>query len=86
MKRLNEYATAAGLSLYEETPKAVWAALAISALANSCELDGAIQDGDEQALAVAVCAEWATLHRAGIVPQPPPNPERIIFGAKVTTP
>lgn len=60
-KLSNEYAALLG-KLYTETPKAVFAALAISALTRG-ELDKAEQ---------AILAEWLTLHENGIVPQAPP--------------
>lgn len=59
----NEYALAVGGALFEEIPKAVWAAIAVSAL--TCGGDQL----DEAARLVA--AEWQALHHAGIVPQTP---------------
>jgi hypothetical protein len=59
----NAYALSVGGALYEEIPKAVWAAIAVSAL--TCGGDQI----DEAAKRVA--AEWWALYDAGIVPQPP---------------
>jgi hypothetical protein len=60
----NEYARAFG-DLYERTPKAVFAAIAFSAL--TCGGDN--WDGGQAAL----LKEWRTLHANGIVPQAPPG-------------
>ena len=59
---MNEYAALIGLDLYERTPKAVLAAIAVSYTINS--------EGDAREY---VLSEWATLHHAGIVPQAPPK-------------
>jgi hypothetical protein len=48
--------------LYEETPKAVFAALAVSALTR----------GDLSKAKQAILAEWLVLYENGIVPQKPP--------------
>lgn len=67
----NDYALAAGGALFEEIPKAVWAAIAISAL--TC-------GGDQiEEAAQRVAAEWETLHKAGIVPQAPGRFARLIL-------
>ena len=59
----NEYALAVGGELYEQIPKAVWAAIAVSAL--TC-------GGDQlEDAAPRVAREWDALHAAGIVPQRP---------------
>lgn len=72
MKRLNEYATAAGLEVYELIPKAVWAAIAVSSLTRAHdELDDALSTGDTTAIADAIRDEWQVLHQNGIVPQRP---------------
>jgi hypothetical protein len=76
IKLLNEYALAVNLSergphadLYAETPKAVWAAIAVSEATNG---------GDRICEArELVLREWWALYRAGIVPQEPPLPEPI---------
>lgn len=62
-KLSNEYALAVGGELYEEIPKAVWAAIAVSALTYG---------GDQlEDAAPRVAREWKALHDAGIVPQRP---------------
>lgn len=62
MKTHNEYAATLG-PLYDQIPKAVFAAIAVSALTTG---------GDHIEHAVAVILyEWGALHRAGIVPQKP---------------
>jgi hypothetical protein len=59
----NDYALAVGRDLYASIPKAVWAAIAVSALT---------QGGDRLDEAAALVArEWAILHSNGIVPQAP---------------
>jgi hypothetical protein len=60
-KLTNEYVEVLG-DLYDKTPKAVLAAIAVSALTNG---------GDELDEAQArLLAEWGALHANGIVPQP----------------
>jgi len=64
-KTLNDYATAGGFDLLQDTPKAVWAAIAVSL---------ATQGGDRLTEARAlILAEWEVLHANGIVPQKPPT-------------
>jgi len=64
MKAMNEYARACGQ--YEETPKAVFAALAYS-------LAVRLTGEEDYAGAVAILREeWQTLHEQGIIPQRPP--------------
>lgn len=63
-KKGNEYMLLAGRDLYERIPKAVWAAIAISAL--TCGGD-AWEEARERVL-----AEWQALAANGIVPQQPP--------------
>ena len=54
--------------LYEDTPKAVWAAIAISAL--TC-------GGDHMSIArQRIVTEWDILHTTGIVPQAVPSKHR----------
>jgi hypothetical protein len=72
-KLLNGYATALDRKLYEETPKAVFAALAVSALT----LGGDYIDEANQ----RVMDEWWTLHDNGIVPQKPPFPRSVAQAA-----
>lgn len=74
MKKLNEYVNALPPGLFAETPKSVFAAIAFS-------LAMRLNEDDKDAAVIAMCAEWATLHAAGIVPQKAPNAERIIFGS-----
>lgn len=62
-KITNDYAMAAGRDIYESIPKAVWAAIAVSAL--TCGGDHLDEAADR------VLAEWTILHSNGIVPQPP---------------
>ena len=65
----NSYVEQLG-KLYEETPKAVFAAIAISALTGGGDrLDEAV---------VAICTEWNILHQNGIVPQKAPSAKRIL--------
>jgi hypothetical protein len=66
MKKLNNYAQAIPREMYERIPKAVWAAIATSALTHG---------GDEMEHAeFRVAYEWWSLHNAGIVPQKPYMP------------
>lgn len=63
MKVTNEYAREIR-DVYDDMPKAVLAAIAVSALTVG---------GDRlDAATVRVVTEWDTLHAAGIVPQPVP--------------
>jgi hypothetical protein len=62
IKTSNEYARA--VNCYDEIPKAVWAAIAISVL--TCGGD-CLDEANER-----VMQEWLALHEAGIVPQKPP--------------
>lgn len=69
-KKGNEYAASLG-ALYNETPKAVLAALAVSLAVRIVEGEGT--EDTFEAAARLVRDEWAALHRAGIVPQSPPK-------------
>lgn len=61
----NEYAEVLGQELYDKTPKAVFAAIAISAL--TC-------GGDQMSEArERILAEWLALYQNRIVPQKPPR-------------
>jgi hypothetical protein len=63
-KLSNGYARVLG-PLYARTPKAVFAAIAVSALSGGGDrLDEAAE---------AVIREWETLHLNGVVPQAPPK-------------
>jgi len=73
----NDYALAVGGALFEEIPKAVWAAIAVSAL--SC-------GGDQiEEAAQRVAQEWKIWHEAGIVPQAPGRFARQVNAAKSAT-
>lgn len=61
----NEYARLLGQGVYDETPKEVWAAIAVSYMS----LDG---DWPELA-AINLAKEWQTLFTAEIVSQPVPS-------------
>lgn len=74
MKLHNEYAEQLGQDLYEDIPKAVLAAIAVSAL--TCGGDYLDQ------ARVNVIEEWTILHEAGIVPQKPPLRFRSEMGEK----
>lgn len=66
MKVTNEYARAVGWAFYDQTPKAVWAAIAVS----RCTAGGeGINDMDR--VIIAVMEEWEALYANGIVPQKP---------------
>jgi hypothetical protein len=62
---MNEYAAALG-GLYATTPKAVFAAVAVSVLT------GCRDDLDEAR--ELMVKEWRLLHGLGIIPQAPPPP------------
>lgn len=62
VKTENEYQKAISANLYEKTPKAVFAAIAVSLLANYAGIDFENIDN-------AILDEWAILNRNGIVPQ-----------------
>lgn len=63
----NDYVDAIPLEVFEKTPKAVWAAIAISYAVNL----GA--EGDFTRATSSVVNEWLTLHLNGIVPQATPH-------------
>lgn len=69
LKLHNEYAAATG-RLYAQTPKAVFAAIAVSA--QTCGGDWLDQAHDR------VLDEWWALYEAKIVPQKPPLPRPVI--------
>lgn len=68
-KTTNEYADLLG-PLYAAIPKAVFAAIAISALTTGGNY---LENASEE-----IVREWLTLHRAGIVPQAPPPKYRAL--------
>ena len=61
IKVLNEYART--VESYDAIPKAVWAAIAISALTSGGDY---LEESESR-----VIEEWKALHEAGIVPQKP---------------
>ena len=63
MKLSNDYARATG-EFYWSTPKAVWAALAVSFALR-------LNEGDLTKAVAELSEEWSILHRNGIVPQKP---------------
>lgn len=65
-KLTNDYAQAVPGKLYEDLPKAVWAALAVSALTNGGDWLARAED--------CVLEEWWILWENGIVPQKPTKP------------
>ena len=67
-KILNSYCFEMGQDLYESTPKAVFAAIAVSLL--TCGGDW-LEEGQE-ATRKRVIDEWTALHNSGIVKQKPP--------------
>lgn len=64
-KTLNDYVTGFDRDLYRDTPKAVWAAIAISALTNGGDHLGEAER--------RVVDEWRALHTARVIPQQPPK-------------
>ncbi len=69
----NEYVAALGDSLFEKTPKTVFAALAVSLAMLRGDDDG--NEFDPEAAAPFLLREWWALYRAGIIPQKPTLPE-----------
>lgn len=65
-KKYNEYARAVDERLYEQTPKAVFAAVAVSALTTGGDY---LNEANGRLL-----EEWWILYDNGIVPQKPPRP------------
>jgi hypothetical protein len=66
----NDYVDSIPLEVFENTPKAVWAAIAISFAVNL------VAEGDFKGAAQTVVKEWVALHQNGIVPQVLPAPLR----------
>ncbi len=62
--KLNEYALAGGSDLFDATPKAVWAAIAVSFATQG---GGALEEARTRIL-----SEWSVLHANDIVKQPVP--------------
>ena len=73
-KVYNEYADALGPHFYDATPKAVFAAVAVSALTRADGL--ALDQCTHTELRAAVLREWVVLHQNGIIPQKPPGRPR----------
>ena len=71
-KRFNEYANAFG-SPYCETPKAVFAAIALSFAVQLAGEEQATWDETAKQAVALVMREWRCLHANGIVPQAPPR-------------
>lgn len=65
LKKTNEYSELVN-DIYDRTPKAVFAAIAVSEYINRLNIPiGSLSD--------AVLKEWGALYKSGIVPQKPPN-------------
>lgn len=73
-KKSNAYADQISAALYEATPKAVFAAIAVSPIQNN----GAVSWGGESENSY-IASEWNTLHENGIVPQPVPAKFRYLI-------
>lgn len=69
-KTSNDYAAALDQDLYADTPKAVFAAIAVSLIISL----GA--PNDEREIAEWLVTEWDVLHQNGIVPQVVPGRHR----------
>lgn len=65
-KATNEYMRQINSGLYEDTPKAVFAALVVSFLDR-------LSGGDAHDIDAEIIKEWNALHTAGIVSQKPPK-------------
>lgn len=65
-KTPNEYQHLAGRDLFEDIPKAVWAAMACGFFFNRME-EGSPSVREE------IIRDWRALHECGIVPQPVPT-------------
>lgn len=68
IKVRNQYADAVG-DLYKRTPKAVWAALAVSYACMRGDGDTEVYPEDTPRFLIE---EWRTLYEQGLVPQAPP--------------
>jgi hypothetical protein len=63
IKHSNDYAHAVGRENYEDIPKSVWAAIAVSLATNG---------GDSlESATKRIAEEWECLYQCGIVPQRP---------------
>lgn len=67
LKQLNSYCFELGQDFYERTPKAIFAAIAVSAL--TCGGDW-LEEGQE-ATRKRILDEWSALYTSGIVKQKP---------------
>ena len=68
MKLTNYYVNILDGGLYDSIPKAVFAAIAVSALTIGGDY---LEDAKE-----LILNEWNVLHQNGIVPQEPPKPRK----------
>lgn len=69
MKKRNEYLDSLPHGFFDSTPKAVFAALAVS-LAARCG-DGGMDDLSPETIGAFLTEEWRVLHANGIIPQDP---------------
>lgn len=67
-KKGNAYASEIDPVLYQETPKAVFAAIVASIVVNQAN-----ETGDARTVDEFILEEWSALHANGIVPQKPPK-------------
>lgn len=68
MKTSNEYASILNRGIYENMPKTVIAAIAVSFAARILE---AVPSSHASSIQSFILAEWGALHKNGIVPQKP---------------
>lgn len=81
MKVKNGYVHRLPQKFYDQTPKAVFAAIAISAL-NLISGDEVVNSDDDYAVLNAVLNEWQALHSNSIVKQKPPG--KFKFAQQIT--
>lgn len=74
--QLNAYAESIGYGLFDEIPKSVFAAIAVSALTAGGE--------NLQASGKRLALEWETLNLNGVVPQKPGKLARVLIAAART--
>ena len=65
-KTENDYQKLIDSSLYQKTPKAVFAAIVVSLFLNH-------QNVNAEKVNEIFIAEWETLHKQGLIPQKPPK-------------
>lgn len=75
-KIYNEYTGALGAKFYGQTPKAVFAAIAVSALAKAGADGLSALEWPAAELQALVLGEWRALHENGTVRQKPPKEPR----------